>query len=43
MRGMRNKIVHDYIDVAWDVVWNTVRSDLPLLRQQIDELLEKLR
>ena len=43
MRGMRTKIIHDYIDVDWDVVWNTVRSDLPLLRQQIAELLEELR
>ena len=43
MRGMRNKIIHEYIDVDWDVVWNTVRSDLPLLRQQIAELLEELR
>ena len=42
MRGMRNKIIHDYIDVAWDVVWNTVQGDLPALRQQIAELLKDL-
>lgn len=40
MRGMRNKIIHDYIDVAWDVVWNTVQHDLPALRQQIGKLLK---
>jgi uncharacterized protein with HEPN domain len=40
MRGMRNKIIHDYIDVAWDVVWNTVQDDLPALRLQIAELLK---
>jgi uncharacterized protein with HEPN domain len=28
MRGIRNKVVHDYLDVAWDVVSNTVREDL---------------
>jgi len=42
MRGMRNKIIHDYIDVAWDVVWNTVQSDLPTLRQQIATILKDL-
>lgn len=42
MRGMRNKVVHDYFDVAWDVVWNTVQDDLPVLRQQITELLKDL-
>ena len=42
MRGMRNKIIHDYIDVDWDVVWNTVQSDLPVLRQQIADLLKEV-
>jgi uncharacterized protein with HEPN domain len=42
MRGMRNKIVHDYFDVAWDVVWNTVQEDLPALRQRIAGILKDL-
>jgi uncharacterized protein with HEPN domain len=29
MRGIRNKVVHDYLNVARDVVSNTVREDLP--------------
>ena len=40
MRGMRNKIIHDYFDVAWDVVWNTVQQDLPPLLKQIKTLLQ---
>ncbi len=39
MRGIRNKVVHDYFDVAWDVVWNTVKEDFPPLLQQIRALL----
>jgi uncharacterized protein with HEPN domain len=39
MRGIRNKVVHDYFDVAWDVVWDTVRQDLPALLAQIQFLL----
>ena len=39
MRGIRNKVVHDYFDVAWDVVWNTVREDFPPLLEQISSLL----
>jgi uncharacterized protein with HEPN domain len=42
MRGMRNKIIHDYFEVAWDVVWNTVQGDLPALRQQIAAILKDL-
>jgi uncharacterized protein with HEPN domain len=41
MRGIRNKVVHDYFDVAWDVVWNTVKDDLPPLLQQVRSLLKE--
>ncbi len=39
MRGMRNKMIHNYFDVDWKIVWSTVKSDLPQLKQQIDRLL----
>lgn len=39
MRGIRNKVIHDYFDVAWDVVWETVKVDLPPLLQQVRSLL----
>jgi hypothetical protein len=35
MRGMRNKIIHDYFDVNVSVVWNTIHEDFPRLRKQI--------
>ncbi len=40
MRGIRNKVVHDYFDVAWDVVWDTVKQDLPPLLDQVETLLQ---
>ena len=44
MRGIRNKVVHDYFDVAWDVawdvVWDTVKQDLPPLLEQFKSLLK---
>lgn len=39
MRGIRNKVIHDYFDVAWDVVWETVKVDLPPLLHQVKSLL----
>lgn len=39
MRGMRNKMIHEYFDVDWQVVWATVKEDFPRLQQQIDALL----
>lgn len=39
MRGMRNKMIHNYFDVSLTVVWNTIKDNLPQLKQQIDVLL----
>jgi uncharacterized protein with HEPN domain len=41
MRGMRNKVIHNYFDVDWEVVWSTVKDDLPRLKKQIDALLKR--
>ena len=37
--GIRNKIVHEYFDVDWAVVWETVKNGLPPVNQQIDSIL----
>jgi len=43
MRGMRNKMIHNYFDVSLTVVWNTIKDNLPPLKQQIDDLLTEQR
>ena len=37
--GMRNKIIHEYMSIDYNVVWDTVNKDLPLLKKQISRLL----
>lgn len=39
MRGMRNKMIHEYSDIDLDIVFRTVEDDLPPLQQQIARLL----
>lgn len=39
---MRNFLIHDYPDVIPDVVWKTVTDDLPLLKKQIQEILQRI-
>ena len=39
MRGIRNKMIHEYFDMDWDVVWGTVKHDLPPLKTQIEAVL----
>ena len=39
--GMRNKITHEYFGVDEDILWETIKEDLPTFKEQISELLEK--
>jgi uncharacterized protein with HEPN domain len=36
----RNKIIHGYEEVSDRLIWTIVHEDLPLLRNEIQELLE---
>jgi len=35
MRGLRNRLVHDYEGVNLELVWDVVKSDLETLRKQL--------
>jgi uncharacterized protein with HEPN domain len=39
MAGMRDKLIHDYLDVDLDVVWKTIELDLPLLKKMLSEII----
>ena len=36
--GMRNKLVHDYMGVDLEAVWETARKDIPVLKTLIGQL-----
>ncbi len=40
MKGMRNRIVHQYGDVDLSIIYETVLHDIPVLLQTIIETLE---
>lgn len=39
--GMRHKIVHDYIDVDFDIVWEVVNNDLPKLVTELEKIVSQ--
>lgn len=39
IKGMRNKIVHEYGDVEFDVVHQTITEDIPKLYKELDVLV----
>ena len=40
--GMRDKLVHDYVLVNVEIVWRTVREDLPPLLSEVDRMRYEL-
>ncbi len=39
MTGMRDKVIHGYFGVDNKTLWNTVRDDLPPLKQLVQKIL----
>jgi uncharacterized protein with HEPN domain len=37
--GMRNRLIHGYDKIRWDVVWRTATESVPQLLAQIEPLL----
>jgi len=40
--GMRDKLIHDYFGVDLDAVWDTVKKDIPPLKDEIREVIKTL-
>ena len=40
--GTRNHLIHGYFSIDFDIVWDTTQNDLPILKKQIEEILENL-
>lgn len=39
IKGMRNKIVHDYENVDLSVLWGTIRNSLPDLKDKLKNII----
>ena len=41
IRGMRNRIVHDYENVDLSVLWGTIKESLPELKEKLKDIILK--
>jgi uncharacterized protein with HEPN domain len=40
MAGMRDRLIHDYFGIDYDLVWDVVANKIPTLRQEIEQIIE---
>lgn len=41
MAGMRDRLIHGYFGVDYEIVWDVVQNRIPELRQQVAAILER--
>ena len=40
MAGMRDKLIHAYFGVDWEVVWLTIKKDIPKIKPLFEDILK---
>jgi len=41
--GMRDKLIHEYFGVNYQIVWQTVKEEIPRLKEKIQKLLLEIQ
>lgn len=41
IKGMRNKLVHQYFGVNMEVVWQTIHEDLPMIIGVLEKIIDQ--
>jgi uncharacterized protein with HEPN domain len=41
LAGLRDKIIHGYFGVNWDIVWDVIKNKMPELKQAIQNMISK--
>ena len=42
IRGFRNRIVHDYMGIDYEIVWSIIKNDIDKLELEIKAIIEQL-
>ena len=39
--GTRDKLIHDYFGVDYDIVWDIIKNELPELKFELEKIIER--
>ncbi|HNO71055.1 MAG TPA: DUF86 domain-containing protein [Bacteroidia bacterium] len=42
IKGFRNRIVHDYMGIDYEIVWTIIEKDLALLESEVKKIFDQL-
>lgn len=42
MAGFRDKLIHFYFGIKYELVWSTIKNRIPMIKSLIQEILEEL-
>ena len=42
MAGMRDKLIHFYFGVDYEILWKVIKEDLPAVRPQVERMLRDM-
>jgi uncharacterized protein with HEPN domain len=43
IKGMRNRLIHDYIGTDFPFVWNVIKNELPTFETDLEGIIHYLR
>lgn len=41
--NMRNRLVHEYFDIEYRIIWNTIKVELPILIENLENILSSTK
>lgn len=42
IKGMRNRLIHEYFGTDLQLVWNVITNELPLFKKELDQICSSL-